>query len=138
MISGSPNSTARGTAPPTAGSGVPRQPVTLRDVARGPTAGPVTGRGPVTGVISRRAKPGTGNEVAERATGITVATERFPATLSAALIHQKGSRDFHLTWQFASEQALQRWLTSPERVRRHDKARDIADARTVMIRRRGA
>jgi antibiotic biosynthesis monooxygenase (ABM) superfamily enzyme len=101
-------------------------------------AGAVAGRGPVTGVISWRAKPGTDNDSAKRATGITVAADRFPGTLSAALIHEKGSRDVRLTWQFASGQALQRWLTSPERTRRHDKARDIADARTVVMRRRCA
>jgi antibiotic biosynthesis monooxygenase (ABM) superfamily enzyme len=107
-ISGSPSCAARGTAPPAAGSGAP-------------------GR-PVPGVISCRAKPGTQNNVGELATGITVAAERFPGNLSAALIHEKGSRDFHLTWQSASGQVLQRWLTSPERTRRHDKVRDIADA----------
>jgi antibiotic biosynthesis monooxygenase (ABM) superfamily enzyme len=138
MISGSLNSAARGTAPPAAGSGVPGQRVTLRSAAHGRTAGPVAGRGPVTRVISWRAKPGTENDVAERATGITVAAERLPGTLSAALIHEQGSRDFHPIWQSASGQALQRWLTSPEQTRRHDKARDILDARTVVMRRSGA
>jgi hypothetical protein len=107
VISGSPNSAARGTAPPAAGSGVPGQMVTPRGAACGLTAGAVTGRGPVTGVISWRAKPGTQNDSAERATGITVAAGRFPRNLGAALIHEKGSRDFHLIWQSASGQALQ-------------------------------
>jgi antibiotic biosynthesis monooxygenase (ABM) superfamily enzyme len=136
-ISGSPNSAARGTAPPAAGSGVPGRLVTLRGAACGRTAGAVAGRGPVTGVICWRAKPGTENDVAERATGITVAAERFPGNLSAALIHEKGSRDFHPIWQFASGQALQRWLTSPERTRRHDKVRGIAGAPVAARQRTG-
>jgi hypothetical protein len=56
-ISGSPNSTARGAAPPADGSGVPGRLVTLRGAARGLTAGAVAGRGPVTGVISGRQSP---------------------------------------------------------------------------------
>jgi uncharacterized protein len=86
------------------------------------------GRGPVTGVISWRATPGTQNDPAERATGITVAVGRFPGTRSAALIHEEDSRDFRLTGQSGSGQAQQRWLTSPERARRRDKARGIAGA----------
>jgi hypothetical protein len=136
-ISGSPNSAARGTAPPAAGSGVPGWPVTLRGAACGLTAGAVAGRGPGTGVISWRAKPGTENDSAERPTGITAVAERFPGTLSAALTHEKGSRDFHLTWQSGSGQALQRWLTSPERARRHGKARDIAGAPVAARQRTG-
>jgi antibiotic biosynthesis monooxygenase (ABM) superfamily enzyme len=89
---------------------VPGWLLTLRGAARGLTAGAVAGRGPVTGVIRWRAKPGTENDVAERATGITVAAERFPGNLSAALIQEKGSRDFHPLWQFARGQVLQRWL----------------------------
>jgi hypothetical protein len=95
-ISGSPNSAERGTAPPPAGPGAPGWPVTLRSAACRLTPGAVAGRGPVTGVISWRAKPGTQNDSAERAKGITVAAERFPSNLSAALIHEKGSRDIHL------------------------------------------
>jgi len=94
MISGSPDCAARGTAPPAAGSGVPGQMVTPRGAACGPTAGAVADRGPVTEVISRRAKPGTQNDAADRATG-----------------------------------------TSPEPIRRHDKARDIADAPVAAQRR---
>jgi hypothetical protein len=59
MISGSPNSAAPGTVPLAAGSGVPGWLVTLRAAACGLTASAVAGRGPVTGVISWRAKPGT-------------------------------------------------------------------------------
>jgi len=137
MISGSPNSAAPGTAPPAAGSGVPGRMVTLLAAACGRTAGAVAGRGPVTGVISWRAKPGTENDVAERATGITVAAGRFPGNLSAALIHEEGSRDFRLAWQSGSGQALQRWLTSPERARRHDQVRGIAVAPVAVRQRTG-
>src|SRR6266851_654610 len=136
-ISGPPNCAARGTAPPAAGCGVPGWLVTLRGGACGLTAGAVAGRGPGTGVISWRAKPGTENDSAERPTGITAAAERFPGTLSAALTHEEDSRDFHLTWQSGSGQALQRWLTSAERTRRHDKARDIAGAPVAARQRTG-
>jgi len=105
--------------------------------ACGLTAGAVTGRGPVTGVISWRAQPATGNDAAEPATGITVTAGRFPGTRSAALIHKEGSRDSHLTWQSGSGQALQRWPTSPQRARRHGKARGIAGARTAAQQRTG-
>jgi len=137
MISGSPNSAARGTAPPAAGSGVPGRLVTLLAAACGLTAGAVAGRGPVTGVISWRAKPGTENDVAERPTGITVAAGRFPGNLSAALIHGKGSRDSHLTWQSGRGQALHRWLTSPVRARWPGKARGIAGAPVAARQRTG-
>jgi hypothetical protein len=109
-ISGSPNPAARGTAPPAAGSGVPRWPVTLPGAARSLTADAVADRGPVTGVISWRAEPGTENDVAERATGITVAAERFPGNLSAALIHEKGSRDPLDLRGDAARQPVAAWL----------------------------
>jgi hypothetical protein len=101
------------------------------------TADTAAGRGPVTGVISWRAKLGTENDSAERATGITVAAERFPGNLRAALIHEKGSRDFHLTWHLASGQALQRSLTYLERTRRPDEVRDITDAPVAARQRTG-
>jgi antibiotic biosynthesis monooxygenase (ABM) superfamily enzyme len=136
-LSGSPNSSACGSAPPTAGSSVPRWPVTLRGTACDRTVGATADWGPVTGVIRRWAKPGTESDVAEWATGITVAAERFPGNLSAALIREQGSRDFHLTWHFAIGQTLQRWLTSPERARRQGKVRNIAGARTAVQQRTG-
>jgi len=108
----------------------------LRGAARGLTAGAMAGRGPVTGVNSWRAKPGTDNDSAERATG-TTAAGRFPGTVSAALIHEEASRDFRLTWQPGSGQALQRRPTSPERARRHGKARSIAGAWTAARQRTG-
>jgi uncharacterized protein len=110
--------------------------VTPMGAACGLTAGAVTGRGPVTGVISWRAQPATENDAAERATGITVTAGRFPGTRSATLI-RKSSRDSHLTWQSGSGQALQRWPTSPQRARRHGKARGIAGARTAAQQRTG-
>jgi uncharacterized protein len=101
------------------------------------TAGAVAGRGPVTGVIGRRAKPGTENDSAERAAGISGAAGRVPGTLSAAVIHEKGSRDFHLIWLSGSGQALQCRLDSPERTGRHGKVRGIAGAPAAARQRTG-
>lgn len=92
---------------------------------------------PVTVVFSWRAKPGKENEFAEWARGVTSAAAHFPGNLGAMVIHEEGSRDFHIIVQFVNQEALQRWLNSRERTRWHEKARDIADARTAVQQRTG-
>ncbi|MDT7651372.1 MAG: uncharacterized protein QOI36_2778 [Pseudonocardiales bacterium] len=92
---------------------------------------------PVTVVFSWRAKPGKENEFAKWAKGLASAAAHFPGNLSVTVIHEQGSRDFHIIVQFVNREALQRWLDSRERARLHDKVRDIADARTAVQQRTG-
>ncbi|NMH97108.1 antibiotic biosynthesis monooxygenase [Pseudonocardia acidicola] len=92
---------------------------------------------PVTVVFSWRAKPGKEEEFARWAKGLASAAAHFPGNLGATVIHEKGSRDFHIIEQFVNRQALQRWLNSDERARLHQMVRDIADARTAVQQRTG-
>jgi antibiotic biosynthesis monooxygenase (ABM) superfamily enzyme len=92
---------------------------------------------PVTVVFSWRAKPCKENEFAKWAKGLASAAAHFPGNLSVTVIHEQGSRDFHIIVQFVNREALQRWLDSRERARLHDKVRDIADARTAVQQRTG-
>jgi antibiotic biosynthesis monooxygenase (ABM) superfamily enzyme len=92
---------------------------------------------PVTVVYSWRAKPGKQSDFAEWAKGVTAAAARFPGNLTATVIHEQGSRDFHIITQFVNREALQRWLNSRERMRWHERVRAIADARTAVQQRTG-
>jgi antibiotic biosynthesis monooxygenase (ABM) superfamily enzyme len=92
---------------------------------------------PVTVVFSWRAKPGREKEFAEWAKGLTSAAARFPGNLGATVIHERGSRDFHIIEQFVNREALQRWLDSDARASWHLKVSDIADARTAVQQRTG-
>jgi antibiotic biosynthesis monooxygenase (ABM) superfamily enzyme len=92
---------------------------------------------PVTVVFSWRAKPGREEEFAEWAKTLTLAATRTPGNLGATVIHEDGSRDFHLIEQFVNREALQRWLDSPERAALHEQVRDSAEARTAVQQRTG-
>jgi hypothetical protein len=92
---------------------------------------------PVTVVFSWRARPGKENEFEEWSKGVVSEAAHFPGNLGATVIHEEGSRDFHIIAQFLSREALERWLSSPQRARWHDKVRDIADARTAVQQRTG-
>jgi antibiotic biosynthesis monooxygenase (ABM) superfamily enzyme len=92
---------------------------------------------PVTVVFSWRAKPGKENEFEEWSKGVVSEAAHFPGNLGATVIHEEGSRDFHIIAQFVNREALERWLSSPQRARWHDKVRGIADTRTAVQQRTG-
>ena len=92
---------------------------------------------PVTVVYSWRAKPGREREFADWAADITAATARFPGNLAASVLHEEGTRDFHLIQQFASRESLRRWLESNERARWLRQVRSLGAARTAVQQRTG-
>ncbi|NMH95692.1 antibiotic biosynthesis monooxygenase, partial [Pseudonocardia bannensis] len=103
----------------------------MMTTAGGPTSAReriAAGDEPVTVVFSWRAKPGKEDQFAEWAKGLTSAAAHFPGNLGATVIHEQGSRDFHLIAQFVNRESLQRWLESRERARWYETVRDIADA----------
>jgi uncharacterized protein len=93
--------------------------------------------GPVTAVFSWRAAPGREDLFADWAQGADAAAARFPGHLGATVIHEDGSRDFHLIHQFAHQSDLQRWLDSEERARWVARVAALADARTAVQQRTG-
>jgi antibiotic biosynthesis monooxygenase (ABM) superfamily enzyme len=92
---------------------------------------------PVTAVFSWRAAQGREDEFADWAQGAHTATSRFPGHLGATVIHEDGSRDFHLIHQFAHQSDLQRWMDSEERARWVEGAGPLADQRTAVQQRTG-
>jgi antibiotic biosynthesis monooxygenase (ABM) superfamily enzyme len=92
---------------------------------------------PVTAVFSWRARPGREEQFAEWAQDAHTATAQFPGHLSATVIHEDGSRDFHLIHQFAHQSDLQRWLDSAERRQWVARGAPLADARTAVQQRTG-
>ncbi|SFL24234.1 antibiotic biosynthesis monooxygenase [Geodermatophilus ruber] len=92
---------------------------------------------PVTAVFSWRAAPGREEEFADWAQEAHAATARFRGHLGATVIHEDGSRDFHLIHQFAHQSDLQRWLDSEERARWVERGAALADARTAVQQRTG-
>jgi hypothetical protein len=87
---------------------------------------------PVTVVYSWRAKPGKEDEFAQWAQRASKAASSFPGSLSATVIHDKGTRDFHIIQQYADRESLRRWLESPERARLLRQARELAASRTGL------
>jgi hypothetical protein len=92
---------------------------------------------PVTVVFSWRAKPGKEREFSGWAKALTSVATRFAGSLGATVIHEVGSRDFHIVEQFVNRAALQRWLDSRERAQLYEQVRDIAEARTAVQQRTG-
>ncbi|MEV4313887.1 antibiotic biosynthesis monooxygenase [Actinocrispum sp. NPDC049592] len=92
---------------------------------------------PVTTIFSWRAKPGHVDEFAEWAKGATAEAARYPGNLAATVVHNEGSRDFHVVHQFQTRRELRDWLDSDERERWLRHARTMAADRTAVQHRTG-
>jgi antibiotic biosynthesis monooxygenase (ABM) superfamily enzyme len=92
---------------------------------------------PATAVFSWRAAKGREDQFGDWAHGVHATTSRFPGHLGATVLHEDGSRDFHLIHQFARQSDLQRWLDSSERAQWVAGAEPLADERTAVQQRTG-
>ncbi|RSM88586.1 antibiotic biosynthesis monooxygenase [Kibdelosporangium aridum] len=92
---------------------------------------------PVTAVFNWRAKPGRVDEFAQWARGATAEAARFPGNLAATVVHNDGSRDFHVVNQFQTRRDLRAWLDSAEREKWLRHARTLAATRTAVQHRTG-
>jgi antibiotic biosynthesis monooxygenase (ABM) superfamily enzyme len=75
----------------------------------------IAAREPVTAVFSRRAKPGTEAEVERWAHNVITVASHFPGHLGATVLHEDGTRDYHIVYTFSDRQLLQNWLDSDTR-----------------------
>ncbi|MDP9341987.1 MAG: antibiotic biosynthesis monooxygenase [Actinomycetota bacterium] len=78
-----------------------------------PRTGPVGER--VTTVISRTVRPGREGDFGQWVHGIIEASSVFPGHLSASVLHDPGSRDYHVLFQFTDRSRLDAWMESGER-----------------------
>ena len=62
-------------------------------------------------------KPGKEPEFERWAHGIITASSHFPGHLTASVLHDPGSRDYHVLFQFAKRSQLDAWMDSQERRR---------------------
>jgi hypothetical protein len=92
---------------------------------------------PVTVVYSWRANPGREEEFAEWAKRANSAAARFPGNLAATVIHEDGTRDFHIIQQFDNREHLRQWVESDVRARLLREARRLAASRTAVQQRTG-
>jgi antibiotic biosynthesis monooxygenase (ABM) superfamily enzyme len=88
-------------------------------------------------VFSWRAHRGAVGEFAEWARGATAEAARFPGNLAATVVHNEGSRDFHVVNQFETRRDLRAWLDSPQREKWLRHARSLAAGRTATQERTG-
>ena len=72
---------------------------------------------PVTVLYSRRVKPGREADFEAWAHGIVAASRQFPGHLSASVLDDPGSREYHVLFSFTDRKSLQAWLDSDERRR---------------------
>jgi antibiotic biosynthesis monooxygenase (ABM) superfamily enzyme len=94
---------------------MPSTPTLLRE---GPdTADGQVRDGPVTVLFSRRIRPGRQDDYETWAHGVTAAARDFPGHLSASVLHDPDTRDYHVLYTFADRASLQEWLDSEERRR---------------------
>jgi antibiotic biosynthesis monooxygenase (ABM) superfamily enzyme len=70
----------------------------------------------VTTVVSRRVRPGKEPEFERWVHGIIAASSSFH--LAASVLHDRGSRDYHVLFQFTDQACLDAWMDSEERSRR--------------------
>jgi uncharacterized protein len=71
----------------------------------------------VTTVVSRRVKPGKESEFERWAHGIIMAASYFPGHLSASVLHDPDSHDYHVLFQFTDQARMDAWMGSDERDR---------------------
>ena len=91
----------------------------------------------MTAVFSWRAKPDCLDEFADWAKGVSAAASRFPGSVATTVVHNEGSRDFHVVHQFATRRDLEAWLDSGERERWLRRVRELAATRTALQQRTG-
>jgi antibiotic biosynthesis monooxygenase (ABM) superfamily enzyme len=70
---------------------------------------------PVTVLYSRRVKPGRKADFEAWAHGIVAASRQFPGHLSASVLDDPDSREYHVLFSFADRRSLREWLDSDER-----------------------
>jgi uncharacterized protein len=83
---------------------------------------------PVTVLYSRTVKPGREADFEAWAHGIVAASRQFPGHLSASVLDDPGSREYHVLFSFADQRTLQAWLESAERRRWLDRVDELLEA----------
>ena len=70
---------------------------------------------PVTAVSSRQVRPGHEAEFEDWAHGVIGAATRWPGHLGASVLHEPGSRWYHLVYKFTDRDRFRAWAESEER-----------------------
>ncbi len=100
------------------------------------TAGaPAPAPGPVTVVLSRRARPGRRDALEAWLRGVTAAAAAFPGHLGAE-VHRPSppeQPDHVLVFRFASAEDLERWNRSPERAEWLARAEPLTDGAPTAV-----
>lgn len=99
------------------------------------TAAPVPAPGPVTVVLSRRARPGRHDALETWLRGVTAVAAAFPGHLGAE-VHRPSppeQPDHVLVFRFASAEDLERWNRSPERAEWLARAEPLTDGAPTAV-----
>jgi len=81
----------------------------------------------VTTVVSRRVKSGREPDFEPWVHGVIDASSSFPGQLTASVLHDAGTRDYHVLFQFTDQDLAEAWMNSDERNRWLAKLSDMIE-----------